>query len=78
MSSAPEPHERPAEDSPAGPDGAPGTPAGGPDGERGPEPREAGERHRIDPARMEVRVRRIALLGLVLVPLVYFIAQSVG
>ncbi|MXN62676.1 hypothetical protein GR184_08760 [Bacillus sp. BGMRC0062] len=31
---------------------------------------------RINPARMEVRVRRIALLGLVLVPLVYFIVQS--
>ena len=31
---------------------------------------------RINPARMEVRVRRIALLGLVLVPLIYFIVQS--
>lgn len=34
------------------------------------------ERHHINPARMEVRVRRIALLGLVLVPLIYFIVQS--
>ncbi|MDO4920126.1 hypothetical protein [Kocuria sp.] len=33
-------------------------------------------RHRINPARMEVRVRRLALLGLVLVPVVYFILQS--
>lgn len=31
---------------------------------------------RINPARMEVRVRRIALLGLVLVPLIYFVVQS--
>ena len=38
------------------------------------EPRREG--HRINPARMEVRVRRIALLGLVLVPLIYFIVQS--
>ncbi|MEX5267871.1 hypothetical protein [Kocuria sp. CPCC 204721] len=34
------------------------------------------EGYRINPARMEVRVRRIALLGLVLVPLIYFIVQS--
>ena len=34
-----------------------------------------GRRH-INPARLEVRVRRLALLGLVLVPVVYFIAQS--
>lgn len=33
-------------------------------------------RHHINPARLEVRVRRLALLGLVLVPVVYFIAQS--
>ena len=31
---------------------------------------------RINPARMEVRVRRIALVLLVLVPLVYFVVQS--
>lgn len=35
-----------------------------------------GERHGINPARMEVRVRRLALLGLVLVPVVYFVVQS--
>ena len=35
-----------------------------------------GRRH-INPARLEVRVRRLALLGLVLVPVVYFIVQSV-
>ena len=35
-----------------------------------------GHGHRINPARLEVRVRRIALLGLVLVPLIYFIMQS--
>ncbi|MBX7556190.1 hypothetical protein KocCE7_11240 [Kocuria marina subsp. indica] len=34
------------------------------------------EGYRINPARMEVRVRRIALVGLVLVPLIYFIVQS--
>ncbi|RLY91564.1 hypothetical protein CWC38_08010 [Kocuria tytonicola] len=33
-------------------------------------------KHHINPARLEVRVRRLALLGLVLVPVVYFIAQS--
>lgn len=38
------------------------------------DPRE--HRPRINPARMEVRVRRIALLLLVLVPLIYFIVQS--
>lgn len=35
-----------------------------------------GNKRRINPARMEVRLRRIALLGLILVPLVYFIVQS--
>lgn len=34
------------------------------------------EGYRINPARLEVRVRRIALVGLVLVPLIYFIVQS--
>lgn len=35
-----------------------------------------GNEHRLNAARMEVRLRRIALLGLVLVPLLYFIVQS--
>lgn len=35
-----------------------------------------GNKRQINAARMEVRLRRIALLGLVLVPLVYFIVQS--
>lgn len=35
-----------------------------------------GDKHRLNAARMEVRLRRIALLGLVLVPLLYFIVQS--
>ncbi|WP_431814096.1 hypothetical protein [Kocuria sp. cx-455] len=35
-----------------------------------------GNKHRLNAARMEVRLRRIALLGLVLVPLLYFIVQS--
>jgi len=33
-------------------------------------------RHHVNPARMEVRVRRIALIGLILVPVVYFVVQS--
>lgn len=36
----------------------------------------AGTKHAINPARMEVRLRRIALIGLVLVPLIYFLVQS--
>ncbi|GAA4700740.1 hypothetical protein GCM10025781_18810 [Kocuria gwangalliensis] len=35
-----------------------------------------GNKHRLNAARIEVRLRRIALLGLVLVPLLYFIVQS--
>lgn len=35
-----------------------------------------GNKRQINAARMEVRLRRIALLGLVLVPLLYFIVQS--
>lgn len=37
---------------------------------------DGGNRRQMNAARMEVRVRRIALLLLVLVPLVYFIVQS--
>ena len=37
---------------------------------------DGGNKRQINAARMEVRVRRIALLLLVLVPLVYFIVQS--
>lgn len=33
-------------------------------------------RHHVNPARMEVRVRRIALIGLILVPVIYFVVQS--
>ena len=62
-------------------DSRPGAPEGSethpPDEERrgrsrGPQEHEP----RIDPARLEVRARRIALLLLVLVPLIYFIVQS--
>lgn len=35
-----------------------------------------GTKRHINAARMEVRVRRIALAGLVAVPLVYFLVQS--
>ncbi len=37
---------------------------------------DGGNKRQINAARMEVRLRRIALLGLVLVPLLYFIVQS--
>ena len=62
--------ESPRETAPSAPgpvadDAASRPPADAPDG-----------RHRINPARLEVRVRRLALLGLVLVPVGYFIAQS--
>lgn len=55
-------------------DGAPGPLAEASSRRGANEPRREG--HRINPARMEVRVRRIALVGLVLVPLIYFIVQS--
>ena len=37
---------------------------------------DAGSRRGLNAARLEVRIRRIALAGLVAVPLVYFVAQS--
>lgn len=65
---------RPGESRPAVPGGAGAGPL---DEERKGRSRGPQEhRPRINPARMEVRVRRIALLLLVLVPLIYFIVQS--
>lgn len=65
---------RPDESRPVAPDGA----EAGPLDEERKIPSRGPQDHqpRINPARMEVRVRRIALLVLVLVPLIYFLVQS--
>ena len=56
---------------------APQQPGPDPDPERRPESSHSEEHDsRINPARLEVRVRRIALLLLVAVPLIYFIVHS--